>query len=103
MSKMSHMYRKYCKEIDLEKDKLKKAKLHDIVNTFAKFKKGDIIDNGGTRIKVDRIAPWSVFDKVDIVYIGVKFTKKNTPFKNNEIGSVYTDENHERIELIKVD
>lgn len=103
MSEMSNRYKNYCKELELEKDKLKKAKLNVIVNAFAKFKKGDVIDNGECRIKVERIAPSLLFSEVNIVYIGMKFTKKNTPFKNNECGSIYTDENHERIELIKVD
>lgn len=103
MSGMSQMYRKYCKDIDLEKDKLKKAKLHDIVNTFAKFKKGDVIDNGGTRIKVECIAPSLFFGEVNIAYTGVKLTKKNTSFKSGVKDIICTDENHKHIKLIKVD
>lgn len=103
MSEMINRYRKYCKELELEKDKLKKAKLNVIVNTFAKFKKGDIIDNGGVRIKVERIAPWLLFGEVNIAYTGMKLTKKNTPFKSGVKDIIYADENHKHIKLIKVD
>lgn len=103
MSEMSKRYAQYCKELELEKDKLKKAKLHVIVNAFAKFKTGDIIDNGECRIKVKRITPSLLFGVVEIVYIGVKLTKENKPFKNGVEDSIHTDENHKYVKLIKVD
>ena len=62
------------------------------INEHNNIKKGDIIDDGNTRIKVDEMK-YNVSDdfysgKPCMVYYGVRVTKKDVLFKTGEKGRI---------------
>lgn len=67
-----------------------KSKLNRLAHQYAisnkKFGKGQIIDSGVYRIKIDniKVSGWSFGEPPCCVYYGFKLTKKNAPFKNQE-------------------
>lgn len=77
---------------NLEDEHQKKIRALNVRYAFenCKFKEGDIIDDGLTRIKIHKIKyGFMHFGVPHCVFSGIRLTKGNRPYKNGETDTVY--------------
>lgn len=88
--------------IETEYLQAKKQLYIDYATAHRKFKVGDIIkDNTGTIIEIQRFGTCVFTSLPKPTYIGLQLTKKLTPKKNGDFGTIYGNEGVELLSINK--